>query len=211
MKDIFLKYSLIGLAISFVVVSCMEFIINGTYGFDISRVMLYVLAFTFSWSIGMSAISLYNAKNKQQEISQGSNENSEGGILYYYNDYVNGFCRVERIEYNSPKDFENESYRKYFGFLDKEGNLITKKWYVGASEFFDNGLAIIEEYDKNGNEIFNIINGEGKELSISWFYSIYGYSDGVCKVGWNDGTINFIDENGNLLWKKWKKELEIEQ
>lgn len=210
MKNVFFKYCSIGAAISFCVLCIIELVFNGEYNFDWSHVILYTLVFTLQYALCMSAVSYYNAKLKTQEDPVEEEVSKDGGVIYYYNDYVNGFCRVERIEYDSPKDFERNTYRKYFGFVNKEGELINKKWYVGASDFFENGVAVVELYDKAGKEIFNVINKEGEELSVSWFYSIYGYSDGVCKVGWSDGTINFIDENGNLLWKEWKKELEIE-
>lgn len=215
MGNLFLKYSVIGAVISFAANCLVELLFKGAYKFDMSNVILYTLIFTLCWGICMTLISLYNYYNKQNadnipdEVNNMTSE--DGGVLYYYNDFKNGMCKVERIEYNSPKDLERKNYKTYFGFVNEDGEFISKKWYVGASDFFDNGVAVVELLDKNGNEVFNIIDKTGEELSLSWFYSIYGFSDGLCKVGWNDGTINFINEKGELMWKEWKKELSIDE
>lgn len=206
MKDIFLKYLLVGFCISFFVIGSIELIANGQNNFDFLNVLKYTFVFTLCWSVGMTYISVYNAKNAPQEEQEEVNTNA-GGRLYYYNDYHNGLCKVERIEYDSIKDLKNKNYNSFYSFINKEGEFITPQWYIGASDFGDNGRAIVAVKDKNDNILYNIIDEAGRELSTMWYYSIYECVDGKYKVGWNDNTINFIDSDGQLLWSDWKKEL----
>lgn len=211
MRNLILKYSALGFAVSLCVISLVEWLLNGTYNFDPSKVIMYSIIFTICWTICMTIISVYNYRNSVEDESDDSTSGpKDAGVMYYYNDYKNGMCKVERIEYKSLKDLERKNYKTYFGFVNESGELVSK-WYVGASDFYESGIAVVEIYDNDGNELFNIINKEGEELSVSWYYSICELSGGLFKVGWNDGTINFMNEKGELIWKEWKKELSIEK
>ena len=44
-------------------------------------------------------------------------------------------------------------------------------------------------------------------MSVSWFYEIDPFVDGVAKVKWKDNTVNFIRADGKFLWKDWKPEV----
>ena len=68
-------------------------------------------------------------------------------------------------------------------------------------DFNEYGVAIV--YD---GAAYNIIDNNGKELSMTWFHSIVPFSDGVAKVRWIDGSVNYIDATGNLIWSEWKED-----
>ena len=68
-------------------------------------------------------------------------------------------------------------------------------------DFNEYGVAIV--YD---GAAYNIIDNNGKELSMTWFHSIVQFSDGVAKVRWIDGSVNYIDATGNLIWSEWKED-----
>lgn len=119
------------------------------------------------------------------------------GEHYYYNDYCNGFCRVEKITISQSGDVSSE-----FNFLDKKGNYISEKWYLAVSDFYDNGIALVTD-----GEMFNFINTDGKLVSTRWYYGIEPFVDGIAKVKWKDNTVNFIDIEGNCLWEEWRPEI----
>jgi hypothetical protein len=68
-------------------------------------------------------------------------------------------------------------------------------------DFNEYGVAIV--YD---GTVYNIIDREGKELSLNWFHGIVPFSDGMAKVRWVDGTVNYIDTTGKLAWSEWKED-----
>lgn len=119
------------------------------------------------------------------------------GEQYYYNDYCNGFCRVEKITIMQNGEVSSE-----FNFLDKKGNYISEKWYAAVSDFYDNGIALVTD-----GEQFNFINTEGKLICTTWYYGLEPFVDGIAKVRWKDNTVNFIDIEGNYLWEEWRPEI----
>ena len=119
---------------------------------------------------------------------------------YFYNDYVNGFCRVEKIVFSYDGSVTSE-----FNFLNKEGKYIMEKWYVAASDFCKEGVALI--YD---GEMYNFINKEGKVMSTIWFYDIDPFVEGIAKVRWKDNTVNFVGIDGKCLWENWCPEIVLD-
>ena len=119
---------------------------------------------------------------------------------YFYNDYVNGFCRVEKIVLGYDGSVTSE-----FNFLNKEGKYIMEKWYVAASDFCKEGVALI--YD---GEMYNFINKEGKVMSTIWFYDIDPFVEGIAKVRWKDNTVNFVGIDGKCLWENWCPEIVLD-
>ena len=115
---------------------------------------------------------------------------------YFYFPYVNGFAIVLKETFHYDGNSE-----KSYSFIDKKGEYITQKWYQDVMDFNEYGVAIV--YD---GTMYNIIDGEGKELSLTWFHGIVPFSDGMAKVRWIDGTVNYIDTTGNLAWSEWRED-----
>ena len=205
MRNLILKYALIGFVISLIINVILELPI-GDHVINYENIIFYTIVFTLMWTVGMTCISFYNSKYSSESNDE-DDSNKEGGVLYYYNDYQNGMCRVEQIEYRTLDDIKNKNVISRYSFVNEAGEYITDKWYEGASNFLDNDVAIVASMGKNNDIMYNIIDKNGNELSPMWFYSIYECNDNKFKVGWSDNTINFIDKSGNLLWKEWKKEL----
>lgn len=138
---------------------------------------------------------LHNNKKSQEEAP---------GVTYpiivYGQSYINGYCKVYKV------DSDNILKTNY---IDKNGDLISNTWYNGGTDFNKFNLAIVKNVIDN--EIFYyIINDKGTPIITNSFSDIEEYSDdGLCKVYWKDGTINFVDTQGNLLFSDWKNESNV--
>ena len=115
---------------------------------------------------------------------------------YFYFPYVNGFAIVLKRTFYYDGDSE-----KSYSFIDKKGEYITQKWYHDVMDFNEYGVAIVCD-----GTMYNIIDGEGKELSLTWFHGIVPFSDGMAKVRWIDGTVNYIDTTGKPAWSEWRED-----
>lgn len=115
---------------------------------------------------------------------------------YFYFPYINGFAIVLKETFH----YDGHSEKSY-SFINKKGEYITQKWYCDVMDFNEYGVAIV--YD---GAAYNIIGNNGKELSMTWFHNIVPFSDGVAKVRWIDGSVNYIDATGNLIWSEWKED-----
>lgn len=119
--------------------------------------------------------------------------------IYSYDDYSNGYAMVKRICYTDPK---HKTAEVAISFIDKSGEFITDKWYPGATDFDECGVAVVFD-----GERYNIINGTGRELSPFWFDGMTPFADGMAKVYDSEtDCINFINTRGELLWKEWKRD-----
>jgi len=137
------------------------------------------------------------AEQKDAEESVGVNEDP----AYYYHDYQHDYSVVEKVTFFNR---DHTAGRCWFSFVNKKGEFITSKWYDGVSDFNEYGIATV----MTGNK-FNIIDVNGNELCTNWFSEIGEFSDGVAKVVWpTDGTVNFINTKGEIIWENWAKELE---
>ena len=115
---------------------------------------------------------------------------------YFYFPYVNGFAIVLKETFHYDGNSE-----KSYSFIDKKGEYITQKWYHDVMDFNEYGVAIVCD-----GTMYNIIDGEGKELSLTWFHGIVPFSDGMAKVRWIDGTVNYIDTTGKPAWSEWRED-----
>lgn len=118
-------------------------------------------------------------------------------VQYFYNDYCNGFCRVEKITMTEQGQILSE-----FNFLNKEGNYISEKWYPAVSDFCEEGTALVTD-----GEMYNFINTEGNIVCNNWFYGIEPFVNGIAKVRWKDNTVNFVTTEGKYLWEDWRPEI----
>ena len=147
---------------------------------------------------------VYNDDSSNSSTAEAEVESDDNGIKYpitiYGAKYINGFCKVYKIE--------SDNIIK-INYIDKNGDLISDTWYAGGSDFNQFNLAIVKSV-KNEDTIFYIINSAGKPIIDKAFCKIEEYSsDGLCKVYWKDGTINFVDTEGKLLFNEWKNESNV--
>lgn len=118
---------------------------------------------------------------------------------YYFHDYVNGMAAVVKVEFRN-KLHTNADIT--YNYINREGKIISEKWFDLVGPFNEWGCGIIKINDK-----YNIISKDGVILSNNWYDDIGEFSDGVAKVYWGtDNTINYIDATGNLIWAEWKEE-----
>ena len=107
-------------------------------------------------------------------------------------DPFNIFQNVHKINDGFSKVQLNDKYN----FIDKNGKLLSDKWFDGISEFND-GFSKVR---LNGK--YNFIDKNGKLISDKWFDWINYFNTGFSKVQLND-KVNLIDKNGKLISDKW--------
>ena len=110
--------------------------------------------------------------------------------LLYFSD---GFARIKNCE------------RKY-NFIDKQGKLLSEKWFDWAEDFED-GFAVV----KNEDYVYNFIDKQGKFLSEKWFEKAFDFNEGFAVVEKTIGLRNFIGKDGKLLsdeWFDWAEDFE---
>ncbi|WP_246942930.1 WG repeat-containing protein [Bacillus pinisoli] len=83
-----------------------------------------------------------------------------------------------------------------WGYINKKGELVSKPLFDYAMDFQENGLAVVERYNKYG-----IINERGKYVVKPQFLSISEFSEGRAVVLDYDGY-HVINEQGKILTTK---------
>lgn len=160
---------------------------------------LFVGTYFICYGIG-SFCSIVFGKPEEETAEQAGADIKNGDIYYFYGDYHFGYSRVEQL---NILDAAHKQVKSKFAFANEEGEIITK-WYDGATEFEEPGVAVIYEDGR-----YNVLDSECNPILLSWPSGIgEQISDGKLKVFWDDGTINFVDcKNKTLLWKDWKKSI----
>ena len=102
--------------------------------------------------------------------------------LLYYSD---GLARIRNCE-------------KQYNFINKQGKLLSEKWFEWAEDFKD-GFAVV----KNEDYVYNLIDKQGKFLSEQWFEKAFEFNEGFAVVEKPIGLRNFIDANGKILSEQW--------
>lgn len=102
--------------------------------------------------------------------------------LLYYSD---GFARVKNCD-------------KQYNFIDKDGKLLSDKWFEWAEDFKD-GFAVV----KNEDYVYNFIDKKGKFLSEKWFEKAFDFNEGFAVVEKTIGLRNYIDKYGKILSDEW--------
>ena len=102
--------------------------------------------------------------------------------LLYYSD---GLARIRNWE-------------KQYNFINKQGKLLSEKWFEWAEDFKD-GFAVV----KNEDYVYNLIDKQGKFLSEQWFEKAFEFNEGFAVVEKPIGLRNFIDANGKILSEQW--------
>ena len=85
-----------------------------------------------------------------------------------------------------------------WNFLDKQGNILSNKWFYYVTDF-DDGFATIRREDY----LYNFINKKGNILSNEWFKDVSFFDEGFASVQRGDELWNFIDKHGNYLSNEW--------
>ena len=102
--------------------------------------------------------------------------------LLYYSD---GLARIRNWE-------------KQYNFINKQGKLLSEKWFEWAEDFKDE-FAVV----KNEDYVYNLIDKQGKFLSEQWFEKAFEFNEGFAVVEKTIGLRNYIDKNGKILSEQW--------
>ena len=103
-------------------------------------------------------------------------------LLYY----SNGLAQIINCE------------RKY-NFIDKNGKLLSDKWFEFADYFDNDGLALIQREDG----LQNYIDANGKLLSDEWFEWLDYFHNEFARIKEANGEYNYIDKQGKILSEEW--------
>ena len=96
----------------------------------------------------------------------------------------------------------NENNYDRYNFIRRDGSLVIDGWFKFADHFRE-GFAQVEMII-NGRESYNFINSKGTIISPDvWFRGVSNFRNGVAKVTDFSGKINYINEDGKLLFKDW--------
>lgn len=87
---------------------------------------------------------------------------------------------------------------KKYNFIDKQGKLLSEKWFDWAEDFKE-GFAVV----KNEDYVYNFIDKQGEFLSEKWFEKAFDFNEGFAVVEKNIGLRNYIDKDGKLLSDEW--------
>ncbi len=165
---------------------------------------IFFIVYFISYGIFSIILGITQSNSSNDDSEELPNTTSidirDGDVYYFYSDYHFGYSRVEKVSIINARDKQVESR---FAFANEEGEIVTK-WYDGATEFEEPGVAIV--YD-NGR--YNFLDNECKPMLLSWPANVGSQiSDDKLKIFWDDGTINFVDfKKKSLLWKDWKKSI----
>lgn len=86
---------------------------------------------------------------------------------------------------------------------DTFNEVIKTEWWKSENVldflYFSDGFAVIQRED----ELYNLIDKQGKILSEQWFEWVCNFYDGFARVQRKDGKWNFIDKQGKFLSDEW--------
>ena len=102
--------------------------------------------------------------------------------------------------YDFSEGYAKVRLNKKWNFINKNGELLSDKWYDGVYSFNDD-YAKVELNNK-----MNFINKNGELLSDKWYDEIYSFYYGYAKVELNN-KMNFIDTEIELVSDEWFDEV----
>ena len=86
---------------------------------------------------------------------------------------------------------------------DAFNEVIKTEWWKNENVldflYWSDGFAVIQRED----ELYNLIDKQGKILSEQWFEWVCNFSDGFARVQRKDSKWNFIDKQGKILSDEW--------
>jgi len=103
------------------------------------------------------------------------------------------FSDVSYLSKENKDYFKTRNTGKFTGFVDENGNLLNKTFYLDARNFVNNYAAV---YLGNGN--WNFVNKDMNLISQKNFLAVGDFNNQRAAVSLSKGW-NFINENGELL------------
>lgn len=140
------------------------------------------IKYTYSDGVILKEQYNFNAKKIMYTIYTPSKEfGTFSGLKPYDNKYVNGYLKIKT---------ENDKYE----FVNKKGNVITKKEYEELSDFNKNGYAIV-----SNDNLYGVIDSKGKEIIDEKYDEIIFLNDNLFK------NVKKISKNELFIFKENNK------
>lgn len=140
------------------------------------------IKYTYSDGVILKEQYNFNAKKIMYTIYTPSKEfGTFSDLKPYDNKYVNGYLKIKT---------ENDKYE----FVNKKGNVITKKEYEELSDFNKNGYAIV-----SNDNLYGVIDSKGKEIIDEKYDEIIFLNDNLFK------NIKKISKNELFIFKENNK------
>lgn len=138
--------------------------------------------YTYSDGVILKEQYNFNAKKIMYTIYTPSKEfGTFSDLKPYDNKYVNGYLKIKT---------ENDKYE----FVNKKGNVITKKEYEELSDFNKNGYAIV-----SNDNLYGVIDSKGKEIIDEKYDEIIFLNDNLFK------NVKKISKNELFIFKENNK------
>lgn len=140
------------------------------------------IKYTYSDGVILKEQYNFNAKKIMYTIYTPSKEfGTFSDLKPYDNKYVNGYLKIKT---------ENDKYE----FVNKKGNVITKKSYEELSDFNKNGYAIV-----SNDNLYGVIDSKGKEIIDEKYDEIIFLNDNLFK------NVKKISKNELFIFKENNK------
>lgn len=140
------------------------------------------IKYTYSDGVILKEQYNFNAKKIMYTIYTPSKEfGTFSDLKPYDNKYVNGYLKIKT---------ENDKYE----FINKKGNVITKKEYEELSDFNKNGYAIV-----SNDNLYGVIDSKGKEIIDEKYDEIIFLNDNLFK------NVKKISKNELFIFKENNK------
>lgn len=140
------------------------------------------IKYTYSDGVILKEQYNFNAKKIMYTIYTPSKEfGTFSDLKPYDNKYVNGYLKIKT---------ENDKYE----FVNKKGNVITKKAYEELSDFNKNGYAIV-----SNDNLYGVIDSKGKEIIDGKYDEIIFLNDNLFK------NVKKISKNELFIFKENNK------
>lgn len=140
------------------------------------------IKYTYSDGVILKEQYNFNAKKIMYTIYTPSKEfGTFSDLKPYDNKYVNGYLKIKT---------ENDKYE----FVNKKGNVITKKAYEELSDFNKNGYAIV-----SNDNLYGVIDSKGKEIIDEKYEEIIFLNDNLFK------NVKKISKNELFIFKENNK------
>ena len=140
------------------------------------------IKYTYSDGVILKEQYNFNAKKIMYTIYTPSKEfGTFSDLKPYDNKYVNGYLKIKT---------ENNKYE----FVNKKGNVITKKEYEELSDFNKNGYAIV-----SNDNLYGVIDSKGKEIIDEKYDEIIFLNDNLFK------NVKKISKNELFIFKENNK------
>lgn len=140
------------------------------------------IKYTYSDGVILKEQYNFNAKKIMYTIYTPSKEfGTFSDLKPYDNKYVNGYLKIKT---------ENDKYE----FVNKKGNVITKKEYEELSDFNKNGYAIV-----SNDNLYGVIDSKGKEIIDEKYDEIIFLNDNLFK------NVKKISKNELFIFKENNK------